>query len=384
MKYVPLVLRNLMRSPLRTLLTVIAVALAISLVSLLRTLPAGMDRAMNNLSSNSRLSVTNESGLAYPLPYAYLGKIASLDGVEAAASWTWLAGAYDVDEGLTFPSFAIEPEGLAGVWPDWPITPEAHQAFARQRNAALVGADIMKRYRWKIGDLVTLVGTGHFPVKLEFQIVGEIGKSLFLLQREYLDQALQAQGSQLDSAPTLWIRARDPAVAARLQQEIEALFRNSPAEAVAQTEKGYFGTVFSSLADVLFLVLIVTGLVALCVVFIAGNTASLAIRERHTEIGLLRALGFPRRTVLGLLVGETTLLAGLAGALGVGSAIALTGWLRASRFAVEFPVLSDFSVNWIIVISSLGFSLAVGIVAGLLPSIKASRVEPAQALRMLD
>jgi putative ABC transport system permease protein len=345
-----------------------------------------MDRMLNEYASKTRVSVTNEAGLVYPLPYAHLQKIAALEAVEAAASWTWLGGAHDVDEGVTFPTFAIEPEGLAGVWPDWAIAAEAHTAFARQRNAAIVGRATLERNAWKVGDLVTLVGTA-FPVTLEFQIVGTIegaGNPLFFFQREYLDQALRALGSGLDSAGTFWIRARDPIAVARLQREIEALFRHSAASAVAQTEKSYLGAVFTFLEDFLFLVLVVTALVALCVVFIASNTASLSIRERSGEIGVLRALGFPRRTVFGLLVAETTLLAGVAGALGTCSAMGLTSWLRASRFAAEFGPLGAFRVDASIVLSSLGFSLLIGVIAGLLPSLQAARLEPAQALRMLD
>lgn len=386
MKYLPFILQNLARNPLRTLLTIAAFAFAIALVSLLRTLPGGMDRMLNEFASKARVSVTNEAGSGYPLPYAHLQKIAALDGVEAAASWTWLGGAYDVNEGVTFPSFAIEPEGLAGVWPDWPIAAEAHLAFARQRNAALAGQAIMERYGWEVGDLVTLVGTA-FPVTLEFEIVGTVdgsGMPLFYFQREYLDQALRSQGSGLDSAALFWIRARDPIAVARLQREIEALFRHSAASAVAQTEKSFLGAVFTFLEDFLFLLLVVTALIALCVVFIASNTASLSIRERQGEIGVLRALGFPRRTVFGLLVAETTLLAAVAGALGTCSAMGLTSWLRASRFAAEFGPLGAFSIDASIVLSSLRLSLAIGVIAGLLPSLQAARLEPAQALRMLD
>jgi putative ABC transport system permease protein len=385
MKYLPFVLRNLWRNPLRTLLTVAAIAFAINLVSLLRTLPGGMDVMLNEYASKTRVSVTNEAGLVYPLPYAHLQKIAALDGVVAAASWTWLGGARDVDEGVTFPSFAIEPEGLAGVWADWPIAGETHAAFARQRNAAIVGRATLDRCGWKVGDLVTLIST-VYPITLEFQIVGAIesGNPLFLFQREYLDQALRAQGVALETAGTIWIRARDPGAVPGLLREIEGLFRHSAASTVAQTEKSYLGNLFTYLHDFLVLILVVTALISLCVAFIASNTASLSIREREGEIAVLRALGFPRRTLLVMLVAETTLIAASAGALGTGSAIGLTSWLRASRFAAEFGPLGAFRVDDGIALSSLGLSLGIGVVAGLVPSFRATRVQPALALRGLD
>src|SRR6185503_9417670 len=125
----------------------------------------------------------------------------------------------------------------------------------------------------------------------------------------------------------------------------------------------------------------VTALVSLCVAFIASNTASLSIREREGEIAVLRALGFPRRTLLVMLVAETTLIAASAGVLGTGSAIGLTSWLRASRFAAEFGPLGAFRVDDGIALSSLGLSLGIGVVAGLVPSFRATRVQPALALR---
>jgi len=386
MKYLPLVLRNLGRNPTRTLLTVAAVALAIALIALLRTLPDGMQRMLNEFASNTRIGVFSEAGMSYPLPYAHLRKVAALEGVEAVASWTWVGGTHDPDRGVRFPSFAIEAEGLAGVWPDWAIRPEARADFARHRNGAIVGVATMTREGWQVGDLVTLVSTA-LPLSLELQIVGTIdqpGMPLLFVRREYLDQALQAQGSSLDWAGTLWIRARDPLVVPALQREIEALFRHSEASAVAQTEKGYLGRVFGFLEDFLTLILVVTALVAVCVVFIASNTASLAIRERGGELAVLRAIGFPRRTLLGLLVAETTLLAAVAGVLGVGVALGLTGVLRASSFATRFPPLGAFTVDGEIVLASLGLALGLGVVTGLAPAVQAIRRAPAQMLRELD
>ena len=62
------------------------------------------------------------------------------------------------------------------------------------------------------------------------------------------------------------------------------------------------------------LITIVTALLAVCIVFIAANTASMTVRERMREIAILKAIGFSRRQVFGMLVAEATLLATLAGA----------------------------------------------------------------------
>ena len=128
MKFLPFIWKNLTRNKLRSLLTGAAVALAVALVCLLRTLPGGMELMLEGFASKTRISVTHKGGLVYSMPYAYLQRVAALPGVEAAASWTWFGGAFETDKGQTFPSFAIEPDGLASVWPDWEIAPEAHAA----------------------------------------------------------------------------------------------------------------------------------------------------------------------------------------------------------------------------------------------------------------
>ena len=125
MKFLPFIWRNLTRNKLRSLLTGGAIALAIALVCLLQTMPAGLNRLVEDVASNSRVVVHNEAGLVYPLPYSYLQKVRALPGVVGAASWTWFGGVFEVEKGVTFPNFAVEPDQIGVVWADWKIDAEA-------------------------------------------------------------------------------------------------------------------------------------------------------------------------------------------------------------------------------------------------------------------
>jgi hypothetical protein len=124
------------------------------------------------------------------------------------------------------------------------------------------------------------------------------------------------------------VRVDDPARVAPLMSEIDALFRNSEAITASETEKSYFANFFSMLEGFVTVILIVTGLVALCIVFIAANTASMAVRERLGEIAVLKALGFSRRLIFGTLLSEAVLLSTLGGVLGALGALGLTQILR--------------------------------------------------------
>ena len=116
MKFLPFIWRQLTRNKLRTALTAGAIGLAVALVCLLLTMPAGMDALLDDVASNSRIVVHNEAGLVYPLPYSYLQKIRAKEGVVGAASWTWFGGAFREEKGVEFPNFAIEPDPIGVVW----------------------------------------------------------------------------------------------------------------------------------------------------------------------------------------------------------------------------------------------------------------------------
>ena len=386
MKFLPLVLRNLVRNKLRTALTAGAIALAIALVCLLLTMPGGLDAILDEVASNSRVVVHNEAGLVYPLPYSYLQKIRGLDGVVGAASWTWFGGVFREEKGVEFPNFAVEPDPIGVVWADWGIAPDQLEDFRRYRDGAVVGRGTLQRNGWKIGDRVTLKGT-VYPVDLEFRIVGEIPNDRaphFWFQREYLDQALRAAGrGGLDILGTVWLRVDDPARVPPLMREIDDLFRNSEAETASETEKSYFANFFGLLQGFVTVILIVTGLVALCIVFIAANTASMAVRERLGEIAVLKALGFGRRLVFGTLLAEAVLLSTLGGVVGAFGSLLLTRWIRAraSGWNPQLGPLGSFIVTETILVQALFLALFVGMISGVVPALGAARRSVAATLR---
>ena len=386
MKFLPLVLRNLVRNKLRTALTAGAIALAIALVCLLLTMPGGLDAILDEVASNSRVVVHNEAGLVYPLPYSHLQKIRSLEGVVGAASWTWFGGVFREEKGVEFPNFAVEPEPIGVVWEDWGIDRGQLEDFRRYRDGAVVGRSTLLRHGWKVGDRVTLKGT-VYPVDLEFRIVGEIPDDRaphFWFQREYLDQALRTAGrGGLDVLGTVWLRVDDPARVAPLMRQIDEMFRNSEAETASETEKSYFANFFGLLQGFVTVILIVTGLVALCIVFIAANTASMAVRERLGEIAVLKAVGFGRRLVFGTLLAEAVLLSTLGGVLGAVASLALTGWIRAraSGWNPQLGPLGSFIVTETILVQGLFLALFVGMISGVIPALGAARRSVAETLR---
>jgi len=385
MKYLPLVFRNLLRNKLRTALTGGAIGLAMLLVCFFMTMPGGIDRLLSDITSNVRVSIHNRGGVVYSMPYAYVQRVRGIPGVSAVNGEVWFGGTYEEEGQVTFPSFALDPDTVAGVWPDYKIDPAALEKFRTQRDAAIVGDETMKKYHWRVGQQVSLVST-VWPVTLSFRIVGVIPNDRaphFWLQREYLAQALQAQGRDLDEVGTIWVRVGDPALVSSVMTRAVAMFRNSPAEVNAETEKSFFSSFFGSLQSFVKIILVVTGLVALCVLCIAANTASMAVRERSREIAVLRAIGFGRGVIFGTLVAESALLATLAGGSG---ALLTYGFSALIRRATqnsnnELGALTGFLVTPDIVAQGIALSMLVGLIAGIAPAWGAARRPVAETLR---
>ncbi|MDH5565653.1 MAG: ABC transporter permease [Myxococcales bacterium] len=380
-----LVRANLGRNRLRTALTAGAVALATLLVCLLLTMPAGLDRLLARAASNTRLSVVNQAGLVYSLPYSLARRIRGLPGVADAMAVVWFGGSFEEAGRISFPSFAVEADRVGGVYPDYAIAENALNDFRRYRDGTLVGSATLEQYGWKIGQRITL-RSNVWNVALDLRIVGEIpreGNPVVWVQREYLDQAMQAQGrGGLGTAGLIWVRAATPADVRPVLEAIDDLTRRTDSPTTAQTETNFYASFLGSLEGLLDVLLAVTLLVAVCIVFIAANTASLSIRERAAEIALLKALGFGRARLFALLLAETLVLAVLAGFAGVALAFSVSTVLQETAGRVpQLGPLGGFRVDAGVVLQGLALAVGVGVVAGVVPAWGAARRSVADALR---
>jgi putative ABC transport system permease protein len=225
-----------------------------------------------------------------------------------------------------------------------------------------------------------------WQINLDFRIVGEIPNDRspsMWIQREYLDQALKAQGrGGLGIAGIVWVRVSSPDIVNQVMRTIDDLSRNSQAETASETEKSFIANFFGSLKGFVTIILIVTGLVSLCIVFIAANTASMAVRERAGEIAVLKAIGFNRRVIFLTLLAETAAVAVAAGAVGIGLAVALTQALRTfSGWNPQLGPLGSFIVTSTVLVEGAFLSLFVGMLSGIVPAMGASRRGVAETLR---
>jgi putative ABC transport system permease protein len=384
-----LVWRNLFRHPLRAVFTTLAIALAIFLVCAVLTLPYALSTILERSSSNVRVSVHHKAGLTYWLPFAFVARVRNVPGVAAVNHFSWFGGIYDEPKNL-FPNFAIDPETVDDVWPDYGIPAATLARFRAVRNGCLVGEATMQKFHWRIGQEITLRGS-VFPVDLTFRIIGIIppgvGNPYVLwFHRKYLEEAMEERGERFGNVGMIWIRAERPEDVDRIIASVDALFRNSEAEVAAETEKAFIGSFFSSMQGMVRVILAVGFLCVGAVVLIAANTSAMGIRERIPEIAIMKSLGFPRRTILLALVAESTTQALLGGLLGAGGAWGILGALAAAGktgASAFLGPLGSFRMAPEIAAQGVAIALAVGLVAGIVPAWNGARLPVVEALRKL-
>jgi len=388
MSWTRLVVRNLVRHPLRTVLTTLSIALSIFLVCAVLTLPGALDAILARASSNVRIAVHHEAGMTYWLPFAFVQKVRGIPGVAAVNHYSWFGGIYDEPKNL-FPNFAVDPETVADVWPEYRFSPGALAAFRATRNGALVGEQTMQKFGWRIGQEITLRGT-IFPVDLTFKIVGIIyprfgSAQILWFSRKYLEEAMEGRGS-FGNVGMIWLRADRPEHVDAIMQRVDDLFRNSEAEVAAETEKSFFASFFSSFKGFIRVILIVGFLVVGAVVLIAANTSAMSVRERVPEIAVLKSLGFRRRPILLALIAESTLIALAGGLAGAGGAWVILGALRAAGKTGNMPFLgplASFTMSPAVAAEGVAVAVTVGLLAGIVPAWNGARLNVVDALRRL-
>ncbi len=380
MKFVRLLFKSVFRNRLRSLLTVSSIGAALFLIATLLTLLYTLTNPPETPDSALRLITRHKISLMNALPTSYLEKIRSVEGVEAVIGSMWFGGVYEnkgVDNMLA--QFAVSTEQFFEVNPDMEITEAEKQAFLSDRSTAIVGRKLADRYGWKLGETVHYK-SNLFPVKVELKIAGiydeggDQGSGVYF-HWDYFNQAMQNNGIM----GTFSIRASSPESVPLVAERVDEMFKNSTQPTKTETERAFQLSFVEMLGNVQLLISSICLAVIFAVVLIAANTMAMSIRERVREIGVLKALGFQRRQVLGLLISESLLLA-LCGAL-LGSWGAKFFFRGVDMAAISAGFVQQFDINGLILGVCAGLGVLIGVLAAGVPAWRAAQRPVLEALR---
>jgi putative ABC transport system permease protein len=377
-----LVRRNLTRKKLRTLFTLASVVIAFTLFTLLGALSRAFTVGVE-LAGADRLVTTNKISFIQPLPLAYIQRVRGLEGVEAAAHFTWF-GAYYQEPRRQFGLFPTELELLDDIYPEYEIPPEQLEALLSNRTGLVVGRAMADQYGWEVGDRVPLFSTiypsgdGGFswPFELEAIFTGT-GTSADEMQAfMHYDYFNETRAFARDTIGWIVTRIDDPDDAAAVAEAIDARFANSPTETKTATEAGFAAGFAAQFGNIGLIVQMVLACVFFTLLLIAGNTMAQAVRERTGELAVLKTLGFSDGRVMVMVLAESLLIALLGAVIGLAlGAVFVQG--AAAALSQFFPglVMSIDTLGW-----GLLFALMLGLVTGALPAWRAARLRVVDAL----
>jgi putative ABC transport system permease protein len=380
-----LIRRSLLRHPLRTLLTIGSLAVAIFLLCFLRslvtTLSAGVESA-----DQRRLWVQSAVSLFVDLPLTYQAKIGAVEGVKRTTKWQWFGGYYQ-DPSSFFAQFAVEPEQLFAMWPEVGILDGSKEAFLADKRACIVGEGIAREFDWKVGDTVPIIGMLFQKADgsaWEFQIAAiykpkraSVDDRTLFFHWDLFEKTMEEAMGETPQVGVFIIEIEEGADVPRVMATVDGLFENGPQRVQTTTEAEWNRQFVSMVGNVPRLVSFIGGGVLLAILLACVNTMLMQAREQLREIGVMKALGFSDGAAAMFLLAQSLLLVGTGGALGIG--LALLTQPGIARFMSGF--FPGYDVAPLTIAGAIGVTVVLGLLAGAVPARVAEKTRTVEAMR---
>lgn len=380
-----LVLRHLRKHPIRSLLTIGSLTVALFLLCFLRsvltTLESGIDAA-----NSRRLWVQSAVSLYVNLPTSYENKIEQVEGVAKTCKWQWFGGYYQ-ERSNFFAQFAVEPRKLLDIWPEIEIVEGSADAFLGDRASCLVGEGLARDYGWEIGQTIPIIGA-LFPKPdgsaWEFTLAGvyrptrpTIDNNTFFFHWKRFEKTMEAIDGQPPDVGVFVIEVAPGADPTSVMAAVDGLFENGPQRVQTTTEAEFSRQFVSMLGNVPRLVGFISAGVFFAILLAVVNTMLMSAREQMHDVGILKALGFTDGATGRLLLLQSLSMCTFGGGLGIVLALA-TAHPLAAAMGRMFP---GYAVEPRTIVEAAVVAVGVGLLAGLVPAWNARRLKSVDALR---
>jgi putative ABC transport system permease protein len=382
MRFLPLVWRNLRRRKVRTLFTTLSITVGFLLFGVLAALNLAFSAGVD-VADMDRLILTHKVSLIQLLPESYQARIEAVPGVVDVAHQTWFGGIYQ-DPKNFFMQVPVEPERFLRMFPEYRLPEDQRKRFLAERTCAVVGRGTANRFGWKVGDRVPIRATVWTKRDgsrgWEFDICGiydaakqGVDTSWFIFRYDYFDEA-----RQFGQGLVGWyvIRIADPAKAAEVIAKIDATFANSEYETKTVPEKAFAQAFAQQVGDVGAMIRAIVTAALFTILLVAANTMAQSVRERTSELAVLKTLGFGNGLVLVLVMLESCAMAVVGGVVGL-----LLAWLFTLRGDPTSGLFPAFYIPTAQLAVGGALALGLGLVAGAAPAVQAMRLRIVDALR---
>jgi putative ABC transport system permease protein len=385
MKFMTYVVRNALRNPVRSLLTVASTAISLALMMILLAFFEMNDASLASSRVYNRVFVLNSQGFAGKVPIVRVREIAAMEGVLGASPMSWFGGKYG-EETMPFAQFGVDPRTFFSLYEELKVPPAQLAAFQTTRDGCVVGRKLAADRKIKVGDKLPLKGN-IYPVDLDLTVVGiydgpsDRDLRMCVFQWDYFDELLKKSTlpGAAGNAGLILARARSGDQVAALCHRVDEAYQNTEDPTRTQTEEAFAKFFEEMLGDLKGMVRWVGLAVVASLLLVCANALAMALRERTTEIAVLKAIGFGNQLVLFLVLAEAMIVSGAGGLVGAIGSKLFFDVFDISRYTAGFLPL--FFVPWPTAVVGLTVSVLIGFFSGLFPAFRASRLSVVNGLR---
>jgi putative ABC transport system permease protein len=378
-------MKYLFRSRTRSALTVLSIAASFCMLGILLAMywmffvtPAPPDSAL-------RLIVRNRISFTHPIPVFYAKRVQSLPGVRYVMKYQWFGGTYKDQRNSQniFPRFGIEADKLFRIHPEYSIASEEQAAFVRQRNSCVLGRPLAQRLNVGLGDHVLLTGD-IFPANLDLVVRGlydapRDDENLFF-HFDYMNEI--AFRGKWQGISMLSVMVDSPQSADSVAKAIDAMFRNSTNQTKTETEQGLVLGFIGYMGNVKLFLMAFCFSLSLATLFVSANTMAMSVRERVSDVGILKTLGFSQGFLLRLFVGESLAMSLSGCILGLLAAQVVVEFLR--RIPIIFVDLKALFLAPDLALVAISLAAVLGILSSAVPAWAASRRSIRECLTLTE
>jgi putative ABC transport system permease protein len=376
-------IRNMRRQLRRTILTALSFAVAVFLYTVLVAVPVSMDRIAADAAKGLRLIVIAHN--SYRLPAKYCNEIKKMPHVMACAPEIQWGAIYRDPRNPVMAMGVTEDIYSVSGSSDFQVTPEMRKEMFTDRRDVSVGSVLMREQGWKLGQPFTLRSPDN--PKLTLTLIPKIelpslltARALFFDRRLFDEAVKNTYGVDIQNRATfLAVKVDHAENMNSVIAEIDENFHNSEGQTETTEETAALNSVITGIGDVRTIMYSVCIVVLITILLIAANSMAMMVRDRISEVAVMRALGFSRVHVAALLLIEAALI-GVGGGI-VGAAAALWAFHSGISLGTLTGGLGYMAVAPDIAALAVLVALAVSILSAIAPVVQAAHIAPAMAFR---
>lgn len=377
-RFIPLIIKQVIRHPARSLLTLGGVATAMFLFVAVQAMQQGVNTATHETAADTTLVVYREDRFCpftSRLPQYYLPQIEKIEGVRAVVPVKVVVNncraSLDVVTFRGVPrdrfveQYATDMKLIAGTFADW----------KKRSDSALLGQTLATRRGLKVGDRFDAAGVTSYVAGI-IESDEPQDQNVAYVHLDFLQQTVDRK---LGIVTQFNVKVSESDQIDTVAAAIDDLFKSAEHPTTTRSEKAFVAQVAADMIELIeFTKYMGWGCLA-AVLALVANAIVMSVQDRIKEHAVLQTLGY-RSTLIGqMILCEGVVLALLGGALGTGAALAVIQWSQFSLSVdgLSIPIEADASL----LAMGLVIALVLGMLAGLVPAWRASRREIADCFR---